>query len=210
MRAGSKGLALALALAACGGLKGSGAVKTETRAVSGFTQIEIATTGDGTIAQTGADSLTIEAEDNLLPHLTSTVANGRLTIGADARLRPTRPVRYTITVKDLSRLDLLGSGDFTATGIHAGAITVHLSGAGNVKMSGRAESEEISLTGAGNYDASSLATRAATVAITGAGDAIVNATDTLDATVTGAGNVEYNGDPRVTKNITGAGSVRKR
>ncbi len=205
-----KWVGVAFALVACGGVKGSGNVKSETRSVSGFSQIEIAMAGDGTIAQSGTDSLTIEAEDNLLPHLTSTVTNGLLTLGADTRLRPTKRVHYAITVKDLSRVDLLGAGDFIVERIHTGALTVHFSGAGNVMLSGRAESEEVSLTGAGNCDASKLATRTAKVAITGAGDAIVNATDTVDATVTGAGNVDYLGDPKVTKNITGAGSVRKR
>jgi hypothetical protein len=204
--------ALAGALAACNqeGLKGSGNLKTDTRVVTGFTQIALASIGDVTLSQTGVESLSIEAEDNLLPHLRSAVSDGRLTLDTDTSLRPTKPVHYTITVKDLTSVDVSGAGNLTGTQLHTNAIKIRISGAGDVSLSGQAESQDIDLSGAGNYDAAKLATKTAKVVIDGAGKAVVHATDALDAKVNGVGNVEYIGDPKVTQSVSGLGAVRKR
>src|SRR5262249_20698204 len=48
------------------GSTGAGGVRTESRQVSGFTAVELQGFGDLTIEQTGAESLTIEAEDDIL------------------------------------------------------------------------------------------------------------------------------------------------
>jgi hypothetical protein len=205
--------ALTLGLVACDHgdrLKGSGALKTETRNVSGFTQITLASMGDVALSQTGTESLTIEAEDNLLPHLTSTLAGGRLTLGTDGPLRPTKPIHYTIGVKDLSEIDVSGAGNVAGTQLHTSAIVVRVSGAGDVTLSGQADRQDVALSGAGNYEASKLATKTAKVVVSGAGNAAVQVSDALDATVSGVGNVDYTGDPKVTKRIDGVGAVRKR
>ena len=204
--------ALACALVACNqdGLKGSGNLKTDTRVVTGFTQIALASMGDVTLSQTGTESLTVEAEDNLLPHLTSGVAGGRLTLDTDTALRPTKPVHYTITVKDLTDVEASGAGNLTGTQLHANAIKVRVSGAGDVTLSGQAESQDVGISGAGNYNAAKLATKTAKVVVDGAGNAVVHATDAVDAKVSGAGDVEYLGDPKVTQSVSGAGAVRKR
>ncbi len=58
-----------------GGTAGSGTAKTETRPVAGFTSIELAGTGDVQVKQTGTESLTVTADDNLLPLLTTEVVD---------------------------------------------------------------------------------------------------------------------------------------
>jgi hypothetical protein len=82
-----------VSLAACErvgrGLPGSGTLKSEKRDVVGFTEVAISGEGELTLSQTGQESLTIEAEDNLLPLLTSTVAHGCLTLGTKAAIHPT-------------------------------------------------------------------------------------------------------------------------
>ena len=63
--------AMLLVATACSATKGSGQLAAEARQVSGFTKVELTGVGELTIEQTGAESLTISAEDNLLPQLTS-------------------------------------------------------------------------------------------------------------------------------------------
>lgn len=193
-----------------GQLAGSGHVKSESRSVQGFTQVTLASAGDLTLVQSGTESLTIEADDNLLPHLTSTVSGGGLTLGADAAMHPSQPVRYTLSVKDLSELDLAGAGDVTGSGLHVSALHVRLTGGGRIKLAGQAQSADIELSGAGDVDGSQLATKTAKVTVSGAGRAIVQVSDTLEADVTGAGTVQYIGDPKVTPHVSGAGAVSKR
>ncbi len=62
------------------GVRGSGIIKTESRSVSGFSSIAFNSEGKVTVQQTGKESLTINAEDNLLPLLESRVTNGILSL----------------------------------------------------------------------------------------------------------------------------------
>jgi Putative auto-transporter adhesin, head GIN domain len=229
---------IALVLGGCGafmvpdtGVGGSGNVKSESRDVSGFDEVFLAGIGDLSIQQTGTESLTVEAEDNLLPLITTQVAGGRLTIGVKpgTNIRPTRPIRYQLTVKQLSTIGLSGAGTVSASNLTAGAMTVTtsgagktsiaglsattlhvtLSGVGDVTISGQTQSQDVTLSGAGSYQARDLASNSASVRVSGTGSATVQVRDTLDAHVSGVGSVVYYGNPSVTKDVSGVGSVRQ-
>src|SRR5262249_20664375 len=80
---------------------GSGKAQTISRPVAGFTQISLEGQGALTIQQTGTDSLTIEADDNILPLLTSEVSNDRLTLGTKYNfpfhfMFPRTPITYRL------------------------------------------------------------------------------------------------------------------
>ena len=109
------GIALLL-LTACSTTKGSGQLATAQREVSGFTKVELAGQGDLTIEQTGTESLTISAEDNLLPLLTSDVSGDTLILGTkpNTSIVTTKPITYSVTVKDLDGLAVSGSGTMSA------------------------------------------------------------------------------------------------
>jgi hypothetical protein len=194
-----------------GGPHGSGNLKTETRSVSGFTRIALDGTGQVTIQQTGTESLSIEADDNLLPLLTSDVAGGKLTLATKGSIHPTKPIHYRITVKDIAAIALEGAGDVSATGLHADALAVRISGSGNVSLAGTAASETIDIDGAGRCDAAQLATKTARVTVDGAGHVEVAPSDTLDAKVDGVGDVFYTGNPsNLTQKVSGLGKVARR
>jgi len=55
---------------------GSGTVVSQARQVQNFTELAMTTIGDVELTQGSTEGLTIEAEDNILPLLTSTVQNG--------------------------------------------------------------------------------------------------------------------------------------
>ena len=98
-------LALCLALlllAACSATRGSGQLATSQREVTGFTKVELTGQGDVIIEQTGSDSLTISAEDNLLPLLTSDISGDTLVLGTkpNTSIVTTKPITYSVTVKD--------------------------------------------------------------------------------------------------------------
>jgi hypothetical protein len=190
---------------------GSGNVVTEPREVSGFTQIRLSGIGTLNVAQTGTESLTISADDDILPHLTSEVINGTLELGVKPRLslKPMKRIVYTVTAKNLEGILLSGAGAIHATDIKAGAFTVTISGAGDMTISGGAQSQTVRISGAGNYNAREFQTEATEVSITGAGNARVNASKSVIATVSGAGVVTYYGSPQVSQRITGIGSVRQ-
>ena len=84
--------------------RGSGNVVEETRPVSGVSGVDLATIGDVIINLGDEESLRIEAEDNLMKFFDTQVRGGTLRISTNPRsvnLRPTKPVRFFLTVKEL-------------------------------------------------------------------------------------------------------------
>jgi len=75
-----------------------------------------------------------------------------------------------------------------------------ISGAGDIKYKGTADSHTIQIKGAGDMEAYQLETNNTTVEISGAGDAQVNVKQDLTGTINGAGDINYLNEP-VTKNI---------
>lgn len=212
--------------------RGSGNVVMETREVSGFEAIDVNYPAEVTISQGTAESLKIEAEDNLLPLLKTEVRGGRLEIfykrGPGKNIRATKPVRITIVVKDLNdvqfssagqltidrleadelEVSLSGAGDVQLNQVQAGALYVNMSGAGSATASGSARNLIVNISGLGSFEGGELESQDARVAISGAGGATVWAERDLNVDLSGAGSVSYYGAASVSRNISGVGGVR--
>ena len=218
-----------------GGIPGSGEIQTETRETGAFEALSIEYPGAEIIVQPGdKETVEIEADDNLLPQLSTEVLSGRLTIKSletdwKTTVNPSKPVKITITVKDLNeivlstavgnlevndlqtsmlRLVLSGGAQVRLNEIQVDLLDSDLSGAGDIQVSGTAEEVRLILSGLGNFNAAELKSKKATVELSGMGDATVRAEEELAATITGAGSIKYFGTPHVAQNVTGAGSVR--
>ena len=215
-----------------GHVVGSGNVVSERRDVGDFNEVVLSGVGHVNITQTGSESLTIEAEDNIMPLLTSEVLGNSLRLGTEpgAHFSPKRPIRYTLTVKDLSairisgagnaemaalgapslRLELSGAGNMTVTGLAAESLEVSLSGAGNATCAGEVRSQDVRISGAGSYHGDDLASNTARAVISGTGSAHLRVSEQLDARVSGVGSIVYSGNPVVSKSVSGVGRVSQR
>jgi hypothetical protein len=199
-------------LTACSVTTGSGNVVSESRTVSGFTKIDLSGAGDVIIEQNGTEALTIEAEDNLIPKLTSEVVNGTLRLGEKSNLtiHLTKPVTYRVSMKDVSGLMISGSGTVTASTITAPSLAVDLSGSGKITVGGTVEQQHLKISGSGEYRAKDLQTKVASAEISGSGNATVTVSDKLDAQLSGSGQLTYYGNPpQVTREVSGSGRVTK-
>ena len=227
-------LMIGLFSSACSGaetIQGSGNVTSESRNVSDFNEVELQGIGNLTVQQTASESLTIEAEDNIIPHLKTEVQNNRLTLYIEngVNLRTTEPINYKLTVNDLSDLKLSGSGTINVENINTTNLEIATSGSGNVsantdtnnlavalsgsgdaKMAGKTDSQGVNMSGSSRYRAENLQSNEAKVSNSGSGSATLNVSDALDARISGSGSVEYTGDPTVSKQISGSGELRKR
>lgn len=225
-------LLIALLTSACeiNMVTGSGKLVTENRQVSGFTSVTFAGLGELNITQGANEGLTIEAEDNIMPHITTEVTDGNLYIGFDSEnwqnvVRPTRTIKFDLMVRNLNQLDLQGLGGVTVNSMRgdavtvkvggaggikidslvADALTVNMTGAGNVDLSGKVNTQTINLSGLGNYAGGDLDSQSATVNLTGAGGAEVWARGDLTVKISGAGSVSYYGSPTISKTVSGLG-----
>jgi hypothetical protein len=118
-----------------------------------------------------------------------------------------------ITVPTLTKAEIRGAGRFTTHGaitadsfelIVSGAAectaeldvenaTVRLSGAGMIKLSGRADNANLRMSGAGALSAFDLSTKTSEVTMSGAGLMQVNCSEHLKITASGIGTVEHKG-----------------
>ena len=207
--------ALAFAGSACsgaGGTQSSGNVQTQTRPVPDFDSIEFSSVGTLTVEQSGSNSLQVQADDNLLPLLTSNVVGSTLQLGIQpgANLGRGGTINYRVNVKQLHGLVLSGAGNVDAARVDTANVSLANSGAGRLSVSGRTTTENVDLVGFGEIDAGALVAQDADVSVGGAGTATVNAARTLTATVTGVGSIAYLGSPAVTQRVTGIGRVEKK
>jgi len=209
---GAYGCAFHLGMSGGKSVAGSGVAKTESRSVADFDSVNLSGMGKVIIRQSDKETLSVSADDNLLPLLQSKVINGtlQLDVAPGVDLKPTRTVEFDIDVKKLTNITVSGAGDIQANDINGKELAVSLSGAGNVALSGQVTDVRLTLAGAGNVDAAGLKAHQATVDSSGVGHAVVNASDKLNVNLSGIGSVEYIGTPQLEKNISGIGKVTQR
>jgi hypothetical protein len=190
---------------------GSGNVISERRNVRDFDSVTMSGSGTLLLQQSGSESLVIEAEDNILPLLTSEVKDRRLVLGLKpgSSYRASKKVVYHLTMKDLHGIGVSGSGDVQATGVSTDQLSLDGNGSFDMTLAGRAERLEVQISGSGEYQGQALESREAIVSISGSGDATVRVSDRLDASVSGSGNILYLGDPNLTQRVSGSGSIRR-
>jgi len=217
-----------------GGTQGSGKIESETREVQDFLAVSINYPADVVIQQGKVESVKVEADDNLLPQLTTEVNDETLVIDNkeeswSQRVNPTERVKITITVKDLREIEFSSAGSLRLNGLKTDELSVNLngagemilndldvnklesrlSGAGNIKANGTADELELRISGVGSFEAPELQSMVASVRISGAGSATVRVEDELTARVSGAGSVKYYGSPTLDEDVSGAGSVSR-
>jgi len=215
-----------------GGVPGSGVVVSEKREVPAFTGVEVRYPASVTITQGQSNSVTVEADDNLLPQLSTRVSNGSLIIentesAWSQRIDPSDKIVISITVKDLRDVDFPSAGEVILDGIQSdhlklsvsgagntslidvllGTCEVNLSGAGSINASGEVNDLDIDISGAGSFSGKDLKSNSTSASISGVGSASLWVVNDLAANISGVGSVNYYGSPSVQKNVSGLGSV---
>ena len=205
-------LAVGSVVTACSATAGSGQLATQSRQVSGFTSVELTGVGELSIDQTGTESLTVSAEDNLLPLLTSEVEGDTLILGkkANTRIVTTKPITYTLTMKDITGLAVSGSGTINAPKLTTDALRIEISGSGMITTAGNADDQSLEISGSGRYLADGLTSKATTAEISGSGTANVVTSDALDVKISGSGTLTYSGNPQLTRTVSGSGRLIKK
>jgi len=190
-------------------IKGSGVMKTEARKIEPFSKIEIKSGADMDISIGQQQSVELEAEDNILPVVTTEVKDGTLIVSSTANYNTDKGVKAHIVVPSLKGITITGAGDVSVKGINEPKFALTIKGAGDIKLEGKAEELSVDLAGAGDVDTRQLAVQRATVNLRGAGDVKVRAEKTLEANLRGKGDIRYTGNPEeVIQNISGLGDVK--
>lgn len=224
---------LALSLHSCKKIIGQGPVLTEERSVDAFTKIEAEFSGDVVLVQGAGQMVKVQAQENIINDVYTTVNNGILKIKLKngLRLSTGTSLKVYVTVPQIERISLMGSGNITADEIVSPDLDIKLTGSGNMTIAqleshsvyseltgsgnisitaGTTRDLEARLTGSGDLKAQNFSSVDAAVTLTGSGSATVRASNTLNAVISGSGNINYYGNPTVTQSVTGSGRLKKK
>ena len=204
-------------LISCNVVVGSGKIITEERTVSGFDSISVSNSINLIIEQTGTETLKIEADDNVVPLVKTSVRNRELRINLTATsLRATAPIICYISVKDLRKISLSNSSGLVCKELRTDELNIDMNNASrgeiivytdsidakitnsaHLDISGEAESQKIEVNNSGAYNAKELKSKECEVKAKNIGFATVNVSTQLNATVSTDGQVNYIGNPEV-------------
>jgi hypothetical protein len=209
---------------------GSGNVTIEDRTVAEFHSISLQGFGNVYVTQDNTSSLSLEAEDNVLEKLTTTVSNGVLSIRMvmPGCVRPTRPLNIYVSMSEVNSLAISGSGsitgeteissdDLTASisgsgdidlDVMATDVTASISGSGSISLDGTADLLTVVISGSGGVSALTLDANKTDISIYASGSANVHANEWLRGLIAGSGSINYNGSPTIdSMSISGSGNL---
>jgi hypothetical protein len=211
-------------------IAGSGRIVEESRALAGFSALKVSGGVDVELRASARESVTVRADDNVVPLIETRVEGTTLVIGParGASFGTRRRPRVLVEFVRLGELTVAGAGDVRADRVRGDILAVSVAGSGDVRIdsldvnslgamlagsgdfigAGRADQQGFRIRGSGDVRARDLVGRTVKVSIAGSGDALVHATEELDVAIAGSGDVVYRGAPKVTKSIAGSGSVR--
>jgi len=211
---------------------GNGNIITQKRTVDGFTGVSVSDIISVEVQNGTTTSVEVEADDNIIDEVMTTVRNGilqvRFTDGVNhfrnvhIKVYVTAPVLNKLSssgvgsikangvLKDTERIEFhtSGTGSITAE-VDAPIVTADVSGVGGIKLSGRTQNYSANVSGSGSIKSYELLSENARADVSGVGSIHVHASVSLKATVSGVGSVRYRGAANVESSVSGVGSVKK-
>ena len=193
------------------GIKGSGDLITEEREVESFSRIESSGAADIYVTVGEKLSVKITFDDNLVELIETKTRGKTLKIGCEENYRSRHACRIDITVPELERVYLRGSGDVLVERLDAEYFEFKLAGSGSLVAEGSTDELELRLSGSGDIDTRDLIAKEAYATLSGSGDIKIHAEESFDGSLSGSGDIAIYGNPSdYSRSVSGSGSIRKR
>jgi len=191
-------------------ISGSGVRQKQKREVASFTSIATEGAFDIDVVCQKPQSIEVEADDNLLPMITTEVSNHVPHIRSNQSYSVNDPIKITISLPNLEGISASGAGKLAVDGIKNEKFEIDANGATVIRVAGETKLIDIDTNGAGKIDAHKLRAARGVVEAKGVARVDVNVTEQLEVTVSGPSHVTYQGDPVLNKTVNGPGTIEKR
>jgi hypothetical protein len=211
-----------------GCMNANGPITTADLNLADFDGIALAMDARVEITQGPEQLVTFEGKSDILDELDLDVNNGVWTIRTVDCVRDVDNLTFFITVPNLDKIILSGSGEIVSTNtfVDSGDIELTISGSGEIDVAcevddvkaiisgsgkitieGTADDLDLTISGSGDFRGFNLFTNSADITIAGSGDAEVQVANQLAVTISGSGDVFYKGQPELDISISGSGEV---
>ncbi|MCJ7820871.1 MAG: DUF2807 domain-containing protein [Bacteroidales bacterium] len=205
---------------------------SETRDVSGFSQVSFAVAGEVYISLGQGYKVVIEGDKDIVTDIITRVSGKDLEIKRDKWFRTgNKKVIVHITMPSIEGIDVSGSGKVIVNDpVSGGDFEINISGSGRVYLkdvtlddvecdisgsggfiaegSGTMASLEVNISGSGSYKGESVKVGTLEASISGSGSCDCNVTEILRASISGSGSIYYSGNPKIDAAISGSGKVK--
>ena len=191
-------------------IKGSGNLISESRELIDFTSLELIGSIDVNMTSGNEYSCIVEGDDNLIPLIKTEVKGQKLKISTKENYSTKEGLVVNIIAIEYEKVSIIGSGDIMITDVDHEALSLNISGSGNIIATGKVQKLIANVNGSGDLMLSELKSDYATITINGSGDAEIWTSESLSAIVNGSGDIEYYGDPKIVQSkVNGSGEIIK-
>lgn len=226
------GMIFVTLMPSCRKVSGTGPVVSETRSVSGFSEIKSELPADIIITPAAQYNVRVEAQQNIIDVIETVLNDGILTLRVknNTVIKPDSRVKVYVSSPVIEGLMVSGSGNMQVTDVlpstdlymkvsgsgninipklNANSIDANISGSGEININdGSIAQENIEISGSGSMNLSNMAATNSEVKISGSGNARIYVTGNLKVRITGSGSVYYRGAPAIDVSITGSGKLK--
>lgn len=203
------------------GIKGSGSVQKEERNSGSFTSIRVSRQITVFLTQGKRNSITVEADHNLLPYIKTTISGGQLQISLpqDIQVKDYSAMNVFVTAPQISELICTTSGKIKGTtswktqqlkiktttsggvnlDLEADNIRLNATTSANIQLTGKASNLEANLTTSASLKAKNLRVGNAQLTMTTNSYAELSVARQLSYRLTTGSKLEYWGQPTLLK-----------
>lgn len=191
----------AIRLAGGSSRTGSGDIVKETRQVGDFDRVDVCCGMQLTLTQGEATSVEIEADDNLLPEITSEVINDQLMVKYKpspglTNYRPSKPVQVLVTTPAIHGITISGGGRLQSSSVQTDQLEIDLSGGAQGRVESLvSDTSIVNVSGGGQFGAGIVQGTRAQVDLSGGANAAIDSlsVESVDLQVSGGGQVRMAG-----------------
>ncbi len=145
------------AIAQWSGVKGNGKVVTKERTVSDFSGIKISCSADVFLKQGKGNAISVRTDENLQDMIETEVRKGMLHIDVDGNIRNVEVLEVYVTVNNLEKVVINGSGDVESENTIEGMdFEIYINGSGDVELDLDVKSLETEINGSGDVEVSGV------------------------------------------------------
>lgn len=210
-------------------VSGGGDPVKQERAVSGFNALEVGGAFEVFLTQGPAESLTVEADSDIIDMVITEVRGNTLKIYTEKGCcKNVRKMAVYLTFTDLEYIDISGACELENEGslkldklgmevsgasemtlrMELDKLDLNLSGASELYLEGTCGQFYLDASGASEIEADQFMVSNMTIDASGASDCRVHVTDELYIEASGATTVRYAGNPKLTTSSSGASTVK--
>ena len=165
--------------------------------LDGFSEIELDTSANLEIKIADEFSIFIAGDEKRIENTDFKVRGDKLTIDKDrdfsffGRGGYDGNIDITITMPDISLLEMEGSGDIVLSGVDNDALELKIDGSGDIQMDGKSNHLEMEIDGSGDIDVADYEGEDVRIVIDGSGDIdIEGICETFEIRIEGSGDVK--------------------